>query len=69
MATDIIPGDFVRIYAMGTSKKVLVKTAHNYGTASDPVWYIQGDEYTQAGKNLGSVYWKQDADGGRVVKL
>jgi len=61
---DIVRGDKVRIHSQGCVKTIIVDTAHNYGTASDPIWYIEGTEV-----GGGAVYWKQDYDGGRVVIL
>lgn len=54
-------GDRVKIYARGTTRTGTVLSAVNYGTDVDPNWYIEIQDET--------AYWKQEIDGGWVVRL
>ena len=61
---EIKPGDTVTIYAQDTVRTGVVESASNYGNlpwSPEPCWYIELDDPIH-----GSVYWKQDLDGGSV---
>ena len=64
---EIKKGDKVRIAAKGTTREGIVTSAVNYGAKPwDPkdCWYIELDD-----QYYGAVYWRQDSDGGSVIKL
>lgn len=62
-ATEIRQGYIVKIADnQGHVRQGPVISAYNYGTVSDPIWYIE-----LGGDN--GAYWKQDADGGRVIEI
>jgi len=57
-------GDRIKIESRGRTFAGTVRTASNYGSATQPDWYI---EYTD--NYYGYMYWKQGVDGGTVRKL
>lgn len=56
--------EHVKIRLQGYTLEGKVISAHNYGTAEKPDWYI---EFTDA--RHGYVYWKQSQDGGELIEI
>lgn len=61
---DIRKDDIIEVTSMGQTVRGVVKSASNWGTTSDPDWYI---EFTDL-KGM-PHYWKQKIDGGTVKKI
>lgn len=57
-------GTEVKIQAQGITVTGLVKSADNWGTETNPNWYIEVVGYRE-----GYRYWKQNYDGGQLVEV
>jgi hypothetical protein len=55
-------GDTITVSTAGGTRSGIVKTAMNYGRGDKPCWYIEFDD-----PHNGTVYWKQDLDGGNIA--
>ncbi len=59
---NIEPGDIVTISCKWLTVTAKVETAHNYGTADNPDWYIECRNV----RTNEPHYWKQGIEGGSV---